>query len=299
MQQSTLNNYITAQRQAGHLSPTTLRQYTWHLEHLAQWLAKQNLQLDQIDRNTLRQWGASLYDHWQPATIKQAICAARHMFAWLHHEGIIDEDPAQGLRVPKVRPRPQRTLTQSDVTALLDCCDDSTKGKRDRAILNLLIDTGLRAAEICRLQLADLDIEAQSLTVQVKGGWAQRRFYGETTAATLQAWIDVRQTSDPALFVSLGGTTPGQALTTRGLRVIVKRIGEKAGVQSVSPHAFRRGFATIAIAAGAPTRTVQLAGGWSDLRMVERYTQALERNQLHDRWSPADLANTPKNKTDP
>ena len=94
---------------------------------------------------------------------------------------------------------------------------------------------------------------------------------------------------ESTVFVSLGGNTPGCPLTTRGLRMNLKRLGERAGLRGVTTHAFRRGFACIATLAGAPTRTVQLAGRWSDIRMVERYTQDLERQALYEGgWSPAD-----------
>jgi integrase len=77
------------------------------------------------------------------------------------------------------------------------------------------------------------------------------------------------------LFVSLGGNTPQEKINTRGLRIILKRLGEKADVPNVHPHAFRRSFAAMRIKDGWSTREVQQLGRWKNLATFERYTQAL------------------------
>jgi len=104
----------------------------------------------------------------------------------------------------------------------------------------------------------------------------------------LRVWLEVRPALPGigAFFVSVGGTTPCRSLTTRGLRIILKKLGEKAGVLDVSPHAFRRSFACIATEAGASSRVLQMCGRWEDIRMVERYTQALQAARLYQRYSP-------------
>jgi len=76
-----IDEFIVAMRQAGK-SETTLRQYEWHLEKMADWLAERGVgQLGEVSRTLLREWGAELRDRWSPATIKQAVCAARALFA--------------------------------------------------------------------------------------------------------------------------------------------------------------------------------------------------------------------------
>ena len=168
---------------------------------------------------------------------------------------------------------------------MLAACDLYTlRGTRDAAIINALIDTGLRAAEICAIDVDRLCTEQRQLIVKVKGGQECRVWFGETTAAALNEWLAIRPAApgQVALFVAVGGSTPGGRLTTRGLRSIVRSVGRQAG------HAFRRGFACIATQAGAPTRTVQLAGRRADIRMVEDYTRTLRGEGLYDQWSPAD-----------
>jgi site-specific recombinase XerD len=290
-----IERFLIARRQEGS-SPATIKQYDWHLTKMAAWLSTEKGidQVEPVDRDVLREWGAGLRDQWSPATIKSAICACRAFFRWLRDEGVLDKNPALALKVPRVPKRVQRTITVDELRAMLQVCDENTiKGRRDCALLNVLIDTGLRAAEVCRLRLADVDLERCEIVVVVKGGNQDLAHFGASTARAIEGWLEVR-TAAPGvetLFTSVGGGTPGMPLTTRGLRIIVKRIGDKAGVEGVSPHAFRRGFACIATEAGAPSRVVQLAGRWSDIRMVERYTAALRRGGLHRQWSPADRVN--------
>lgn len=103
-------------------------------------------------------------------------------------------------------------------------------------------------------------------------------FFSHQTALYLKEWLKVRtgmNTSHDFLFVGIGGLTPGQPLTPRGLRIILKNLGKKAGIEQVHPHAFRRSFATLRIKQGQSTRSVQRLGRWKNLATFERYTQAL------------------------
>ncbi len=184
----------------------------------------------------------------------------------------------------------------------MDACDlETVAGRREQAIISLLVDSGLRAAELCRLRVADVALEAGVLTVIGKGGDEELVPFGDTTVRRLQAWLDVRSAAEgvETVFVSLGGLTPGQPLTTSGLRNILRRLGKKAGLDGVSPHAFRRAFACISTEAGAPSRVVQKIGRWSDIRMVERYTKALQTRRLYKQYSPADFVENRGKRTEP
>jgi len=250
--------------------------------------------MSSVSRDTLREWGAELRDRWAPATIRQAVCAARAFFLWLHEEGAIASDPGRALKLPKVPRRVQRTLTAGEVARLLGACDLGTvKGTRDIALVNLLVDTGLRASEVVAVETGNLNLEARFLLVRIKGGRFEPAYFGGTVVGALEAWLAARPSVARAgvetVFVSVGGGTPGRPLTTRGLRIVLKRLGDSVDVAGVSPHAFRRGFACIADEAGAPTRQIQMAGRWSNIQMVEHYTLALRRGKLHQRWSPADF----------
>jgi len=295
---SLIEDYLTALRQEGK-SAWTIRHYGWHLRRMADWLLKQSIaDPKMVTRRMLRRWGAEIQDHWQPATVKQAIVAARSFFAWLTEEGIITTNPAQALKVPHVPMRMQRTLSATEIQRLLEATSgDDAKAVRDRAMIALLADSGLRAGELCRLRLKDVSLVLHCVTIIGKGNKQAKAYFGIRAGEYLQAWLKIRLVwleerglSDPdTFFFGLGGIKPGTPLTTSGLRAVLQRRGKEAGVEGVSPHAFRRAFATLAIINGAPTRVVQEFGRWGDVQMVERYTQALRSDaSLFMRYSPVD-----------
>ncbi len=294
----TIAEYLVAARQIGR-STATLNKYGWHLRRLAAWLHERGItHTDQVTRVLLREWGASLYDRWAPSSIKLAIAAARAFFAWATEENLLaDENPALALKLPKIKKRVQRTLTAEEVQALLDICDDSPTGLRNAALVSLMADSGLRSAEVCRVKTADTLIPLGGLVVLGKGGNEGRAWFGQATRERLTAWLETRTDRAATLFVSIGGSTPGQPLTSGGLRAIVRKLGNSAGVPGVSPHAFRRAFACIATAAGAPSRDLQEWGRWADIGQVERYTQAFRAGQHYAQYSPMDWLASHENPT--
>src|SRR3989304_5816070 len=217
------------------------------------------------------------------ATIRHAVNALRSFFAYHHSPA------AASLPMPRPKRRIQRTLTFDQALAVLAACDTSTTiGKRDLALVALMLDTGLRAREVWRLRLDDLNVDPLLLKVVVKGGQEKFGVYAPETANILAAWLAERATvargNAPTVFVALGGLKPGQALPHHGLRRIFARLGQAAGFK-LSPHDLRRTFATLAITLGAPTRMVQLWGRWENIQEVQRYTEALTAHGF-ERYSP-------------
>lgn len=162
---------------------------------------------------------------------------------------------------------------------LAACKGDHPHEVRDRAMIVLLVDTGLRAMELCGIQLSNVSLHAHKISIIGTGGEKEEVFFSHQTALYLKEWWKVRASMNvhhDYLFVGIGGLTPGQPLTPRGLRIILKKLGKKAGTEQVHhPHAFRRSFATLRIKQGQSTRSVQRLGRWKNLATFERYTQAL------------------------
>lgn len=303
-----VSEFLIAGRQSG-WSPKTVELYGWNLDHLLRWLAGRDIHLvEQLSSKPLRRWGADITEDWQAATVKGAVITVRSLLRWLRQEGLIEADLVQALKVPPVPKKIQRTMTQDEVQALLLACDKPVEhglteaqatatAVRNAAIVSLLYDSLIRASELCALRCDDVDLEVgQLLIASGKGGDGRYAYFGSDTTVSLRAWLEIRPRSptEPWLFVSIWGNTPGCHLTTRGLRMILKKLGERAGVDAVSPHAFRRGGAAAATLAGMPSRMVQLLGGWSNIRMVELYTRALAANsetvKMFRRFSPVTAA---------
>lgn len=270
-------------------TPRTIDVYTYHVSQL----------LVTAPERPLAEWTpAQIIAHLADAmerglsdsSIKQMTGAYRSFFAF----ALGESSPAAAVPYPKVHVRRQRTLDAETAMKVLASCDTSTHmGTRNLAIFTLMLDTGLRSSEVCRLQLAKVDLGKRRLATIVKGGDEDVAVFSRTTAANLARWLSVRaeyvKPGEGALFVALSWNPKdrGARLTPDGLRIVFREVAKRIGLAGFSPHDLRRTFATIAIRAGAPTRVVQAAGRWGDVSMVERYTADIDAEDF-ERYSPVE-----------
>lgn len=261
----------------------TLRGYGWHLYRFARWLeSEQGVKspAQGVTRENILAWIGAMWEHYQPSTIKQGAQALRAWVHWLCQQEVLPKDFSRDIPVPKVGISPQRTLKPEEVKHLFDVCNpDTPKGARDLAMMAVLLDTGLRASELIQLRLSDWDAKQRRITVLGKGRRKAYVWCSVRCSSYIQRWLrfraEVAHSDENHLFVAIGGYTPGKALTARGLRLILWKLGKAAQVDHVHPHAFRRSFTVMTLQAGVPTRVLQIMGRWQDLKMVERYSQAL------------------------
>lgn len=257
-------------------------------KRILDWICQDVGDLEGLTASRLRTWLDSR--HWSNSTQWSALCVVRAFLRWRYGAG----HPALTLRIKRLESPPQRVLKLDQVKCLLWSFDTSgAKGRRDLAMCALLLDSGLRAAEVCRLEMSCLDLIERRLQVRVKGGRIQEAVYSEYTASCLLRWFGDRESlvklGVVSVFVGVGGSLPGRGMTTGGLRAEMRKWAVRAGLKALSPHDLRRTFATQSIRLGAPSRIVQIAGRWKDLAMVERYTRSLEASDF-DRWFPVAAA---------
>lgn len=258
------------------VSPATHRAYRWEIDRLANHFPDRDLKtLKLIDLTAYlaarRQSGAG------DAAIYRAVNALRSFYGY--HLG--KRSPA--LKLPMKRPadRIQPAITPKQALDVLACCDTSKPiGRRDLALQAVMMDSGIRAAEVCRLDLADLQLDDRLFKVIVKGGQEAFGSFSDETASYLAAWLGDRVAISSKGPVFVGFKPRGASLTPDGLRTIFNAIGERAGLPHYNPHMLRRTFATVATLMGAPTRIVQKAGRWRNLAMVQRYTGTIEAGAI-------------------
>lgn len=191
--------------------------------------------------------------------------------------------PALRAKIKRQQGKLQRAITQDQLLAILATFDTLTpKGARDLAMAALMSQAAFRAAEICRLRQEHVDTEHGVAQVLVKGAqWRVGIFEGET-AQYIELWKRHRETLNPQdgrLFVSLKSKYVGKPLTPEGLNQIVRGWGRRIGIK-LSPHDFRRGFATIGGENGAPDTLLMYGGGWHDQNAFNRYTRTARLSAL-------------------
>jgi integrase/recombinase XerD len=228
----------------------------------------------------------------QPATIARRLSALRSFAGHLVRDGRLRHDPTEAIDRPR-RPRPlPRTLSRERAAALVESPDVGTpRGLRNRAILELLYATGLRASECLGLRLEDVNLTAGYVVCTGKGRKQRLVPLGEEAAHWLRRYLQevrplVRRRRDVGrLFMN----PRGGALSRQTLWAIVRRAAAIAGVRRrVSPHVLRHSFASHLLENGADLRAVQAMLGHADIGTTQIYTHlgspALRR--MYDAFHP-------------
>lgn len=281
-----MEDFVEAFLAESDYADSTRSAYRYALNRLATWLAERDATIDNLTAAT---YLAFLNGHgWSANMRRQYASAVRAFLRWLGHR----DHPVFSIILPPDNAKTGRALVHEDLQNLLASFDTSTAlGIRNLAMLALMVETGLRIAEVCRLKLSDVDLKRRQLQVLAKNEKYREGVFSEVTANYLLAWLAQRAElalpGVPFLFVSEGGISPGRGMTPGGLRKMFSHWGIRSEVGRLSPHDMRRTMCMLLIEAGAPSRIVQVLGGWEDLKMVERYSRNLKpKTEQIDRYSP-------------
>ncbi|MDE2125283.1 MAG: tyrosine-type recombinase/integrase [Armatimonadetes bacterium] len=225
----------------------------------------------------------------RPRTVHTYHGHLRTLFRWIVSEDGLGVSPMERIPVPTSRADQVQPFTTDQVEALLNAAKRSQMAYRNQAIVYFLLDTGLRASELCSLNREDVDFQARRCGVVGKGNKRRMVPFGKTAAKSLWNYLKAEpQEPGEPLFMS----ERGERLTRSGLRLLFVRLGRSARLQAArcSPHTFRHTFAVEFLRAGGNVFTLQQILGHTSLTMTNRYValaQADIENQ-HRQYSPAD-----------
>ena len=227
------------------------------------------------------------------ATVARRLSALSSWYGFLTTLGAVGTNPVAGADRPRVTRDHSATvgLTGAEVEALLAAADrqNGPAAPRNRAVLALLADLGLRVGEVVGLNIEDLGEERGHRTVRFsgKGGRSRRRALAPSTSAALDAHLAVRGTAPGPLFTTSSGTRLDRHAVFR----LVRRLAAAAGIPAadkLSPHSLRHAFATAARDAGVALEDVQDAMGHADPRTTRRYDRDrhnLDRDPAYAIWA--------------
>jgi integrase/recombinase XerD len=244
-----------------------------------------------------------------PKTLRNVWITLSSFFVWASREYKIS-NPMKEVPPPRFQKTPVDAFKQEDIRAMLKACVYSKEAntafrrpfslrrataKRDQAILLVLLDSGVRASELCAMTIGDFDAKGGKLEIKhgvdggAKGGKGRVVYLGKVSRQAVWRYLQDREDiHDPTapLFV-VSGFRPFNPGT---LRKLVQRIGERAGVKNVYPHKFRHTFAITYLRSGGDVFTLQSLLGHGSLEMVRYYAQIaqVDVEQAHRRASPAD-----------
>lgn len=256
-----VEEFITAKIAAG-LSPATIRTYRQRLAFFLAWLGDR-----EITRATLRGYLAHLMEQpsLTPTSRASYFRDVSVLCSWCVDEGITETNPARKLapRVPKKLPASYRP---EHLAALL-----RVAGPRDRALIVVLLDTGLRASELCSLTRDALDWADGSFRVVGKGGKERDGWLHPYSLELLRLALEGRHDDDPALWMGRKGP-----LTPNGVHQAIERLAKSAGIRGNVRrllHSFRATFAKNYVCAGGDLESLRRLLGHEDISMSAHYAQ--------------------------
>lgn len=227
-----------------------------------------------------------------PASMKMVVVALRHFFSHLKREGLIDHDLLSALDLPRLDRYLPETLSEADVEQFLAVeLPETPLGLRDRALLEVLYASGLRASEIAGLRLENVLREEKLLRVIGKGNRERLVPVGEKAVAAIDRWLArgrphlVKPKTGGELFLG----EHGRHLTTARIWQIVQEMAKLSGLKKkIWPHLLRHSFATHLLSHGADLRAIQEMLGHASLATTQIYTHVDQARlkQVHRQFHP-------------
>jgi integrase/recombinase XerD len=258
-------------------SPNTLTAYRRDLAGFQRFLSRRGRVIDRVGAEEISDYFLALRRRGLGArSVARHLSAVRSLYRFLLREGLLSRDPTEHLEAPRLPRRLPRTISPEEVAALVEAPDTRTPaGLRDRAILELLYATGMRASECLSLRIEDVNFSAGYVICTGKGSRQRLVPVGAQALAHLGAFLKtgrsffVGHTDSGVLFLN----RRGRPLSRQALWGILKKTALRAGGRStISPHTLRHSFASHLLEGGADLRSVQAMLGHADISTTQIYT---------------------------
>ena len=286
-------NYLLVEKG---LTRTTIESYSRDLNRYMDFLHRRGLAaIGDADTAVLLRYLISLRDDGLSAISRaRHLVTIRSFYRFLNQEGLLDEDPARLIDLPKIGLKLPDVLSVREVRALLDAPDaEDPMGARNAAMLELLYAAGLRVTELVQIRLPDIHLDAGFVRVIGKGSKERLVPIGTIAIRKIDHYL---KTARPRLLK--GGVSPylfvgrtKKQITRQGFWKLLKKYAAIAGIhKNVTPHTLRHSFASHLLEGGADLRAVQAMLGHSDISTTQIYTHvAGDRiRSAHEKFHPRD-----------
>lgn len=258
-------------------SSNTLDAYKHDLDYLLRFLSDCGLAPLDVKLEDLQQFAASLHEQGLTAKSQARILSGiRSFYRYLLLDGYLEVDPTELLESPHLPKHLPEYLTTEEVDRLEAAIDLSTReGHRNRAIIEVLFSCGLRVSELTHLKMSGLYLQEHFIRVTGKGRKERLVPISDKAIRELTFWFDdrnkmnIKPGEEDYVFLN----NRGHHLTRTMILIMVKRLGETAGIEkTISPHTLRHSFATALLKGGASLRVIQELLGHAGIGTTEIYT---------------------------
>ena len=280
-------NYLTVEKG---LSANTIVAYKNDMNKFQKYLKEKGKEIAGFTRNDITSYLNYLRDNGnQTPTIARNIASIKGLCGFMLSEGLIEDDPLENFIAPKGWKHLPRILGIEDVFSLLEKPKDKKLSLRDKAILELMYSSGLRASEIINLKLNDINFEAGFVTVMGKGSKERIVPMNERAMRIIQQYIQelrpllLKNKNIQNLIIAKGG----KPMTRQRVWQLIKLYSKDLPFD-VSPHTLRHCFASHLLNGGADLRALQKMLGHADISTTQIYTKVTSERlkKIHKDYHP-------------
>lgn len=276
---SMFSDYLTNQKSN---SVNTRESYLRDILFFLEFLSEDGVSPLETDEKMIQRYVDHLYDIGRsPTTVSRNLASVRCFYKFLIFRGLLDTNPAKGIKLEKAVKKLPQVLSGEDIERLLAQPDiTEPKGCRDKAMLELLYATGIRVSELINLNIKDVNLRSGVLYCHGSKGIRPIPMYPSAVVAVSDYIYRMRgliagPESGNALFVNLNGGR----LTRQGFWKIVKGYAAEANIQQeITPHTLRHSFALHLLENGASVKDIQTMMGHADISSTQVYVQLLDNH---------------------
>ena len=268
--QELLDNFLSSKQVEG-CSERTIDYYKTTINKMVDCV---NLKIESITTDDLRKYLSDYKNQTDVSktTIDNIRRVLSSFFSWLEDEDYILKNPIRRIHKIKTRKVVKEVLSDEHFEILRDNCVNI----RDLAMIELLASTGIRVSELVSLNIDDVFFNERECIVLGKGDSERIVYFDAKTKIHLQKYLESRNDSNPALFVSF--KKPYNRLGINGVERRIRELGRDANIKKVHPHKFRRTMATNAIDKGMPIEQVQKLLGHVQIDTTMQYAMVNQSN---------------------
>lgn len=265
-------------------SEATILSYQHDIEKFFAFLFKEDVNMDEVDQIVIRNFFTEeISNGVSKRSCKRRLTALRQFYKYLYKQGYVKDDPFLFIDSPKIEKKYPRVLYKEQIEEILN---ENRKREdelalRDQAILSLLYFCGLRASELCGLELQNIYLKQRVLKVYGKGRKERIVPFNDECKKDIEMYLKVSRTNllskNKELSKKLILNNNGHSLTVRGLEYILDSIELKTGTfLNLHPHILRHSFATHLLENGADLRIIQELLGHESINTTQIYTHVTE-----------------------
>lgn len=283
-------NYLSSEKKMAKNSLEAYKRDVLEFEGMIR--EKQNLSLSEASNTEVVAYLLKLKnDGKSAATVNRKIASLRAFYNYLTAQRVMTANPTVNIKSPKIERKSIEYLTIEEIENLLSKPDQSMKGRRDRAILELLYATGIRVSEIVEMNIEDVNLRMGFVTCTGEHGKARIIPMGRPSRAAVEEYIyEVREkflksngSTEKALFVNYTGSR----LTRQGLWKLLKEYAKLAGIDNkLTPQTLRNSFAVHMIQNGADLKSLQELMGHEDISATQIYL-SVSKNRIKEVYDKA------------